>query len=168
MIWRLAAAVVLRLRALAWNIVYRSYRARYDIDPSFNFNGEGIQLFGDGTIELGSTSYIGSHSSIQAAAGQRVRIGRLCRISHNVRIYTSTSNADVSFLTDADRIESGSVTIGDGAWVGTNVYIGPGITIGNNAIVGANAVVSRDVPEGEIWGGVPARFIRRKQPGGVQ
>lgn len=165
MIWRFAAAVLLRLRAVLWSVVYRGYRARYTVDPSFDFNGEGIQLYGDGAIELGASSYIGTHSSIQAASGQRVRIGRRCRISHNVRIYTSTSNADVNFLTDSDRIESGSVTIGDGAWIGTNVYIAPGISIGTNAIVGANAVVSRDVPDDEIWGGVPARFIRRKQPG---
>lgn len=34
-----------------------------------------------------------------------------------------------------------------------------GVTIGPNAVVAAGAVVNRDVPEGTIAGGVPAKAI---------
>ena len=37
----------------------------------------------------------------------------------------------------------------------------PGVTIGNGSIIGAGAVVNRDVPDGEVWGGVPAHFITK-------
>ena len=37
-----------------------------------------------------------------------------------------------------------------------------GVNIGNGAVVAAGAVVTKDIPENEVWGGVPARFIRKR------
>lgn len=48
-----------------------------------------------------------------------------------------------------------------GASIGANSTIIPGITIGANAMIGAGSVVTKDVPEGELWLGNPARFIRK-------
>ena len=53
------------------------------------------------------------------------------------------------------------VTIGEGAWIGAGAVILPGTTIGRGAIIGANAVVTRSVGELEVWGGCPARFIKK-------
>lgn len=39
----------------------------------------------------------------------------------------------------------------------------PGVTIGEGAIIAAGAVVNKDVPAGELWGGVPARRIKPAQ-----
>lgn len=163
MIWRLLAALLLRVRSMAWRVIYRSYATRYRISPSFRFNGNCIQLYGRGDIELGDESYIGEHSTIQAATGHRVRIGRRCRLSHNVRIYTETSNADSDFRIDNGAVLGADVLIGDGVWIGANAFIGPGIVIGDNAVVGANSVVTHPIPASEIWGGVPARLIRHKR-----
>ena len=52
------------------------------------------------------------------------------------------------------------VQIGEDVWMGAHVVILPGVTIGKGAIIAAGSVVNRDVPEYEIWGGVPARFIK--------
>lgn len=52
------------------------------------------------------------------------------------------------------------VTIGDDVWIGGNVTILPGVTIGSNVVVAAGGVVSRDVPDGVVVGGVPARVLR--------
>lgn len=164
MIWRLVADALLRMRSAWWQLVYKGYRSQYDIDHDFRFNGAGIQLYGDGRIVLGKGSYLGELSTIQSASGLSVTVGRHCSISHNVRIYTATPVADADFRTGPAPSTQGAVTIDDGVWVGANVYIGPGITIGADAVVGANSVVTHSVPSSEIWGGVPARFIRCKGP----
>lgn len=44
-------------------------------------------------------------------------------------------------------------------FIGANCLILPGVKIGPNAIVAAGAVVSKDVPEGTIVGGCPAKVI---------
>lgn len=33
--------------------------------------------------------------------------------------------------------------------------------MGNNSIIAAGAVVVNDVPDNEVWGGVPARYIKK-------
>ena len=45
-----------------------------------------------------------------------------------------------------------------GCSIGANATIMPGITIGENAIVGAGSVVTKDVPEGVIVFGNPAKI----------
>jgi maltose O-acetyltransferase len=161
------ATRLLRLRMLYWKLVYRSYSGSYAVHPTFRFNGAAITLYGGGLIELGERSYIGELSTIQAGAGRTVRIGRCCRISHNVRIYTQTAGADSDFRSGDGELVEGDVSIGHGVWIGANVYVGPGISIGDDAVVGANSVVTHDVPAHEIWGGVPARLIRRKVRAGA-
>ena len=52
---------------------------------------------------------------------------------------------------------SGDVRIGEGTHVGTGATIIQGINIGKRCLIGAGAVVVRDVPDGSIVMGVPAR-----------
>lgn len=58
---------------------------------------------------------------------------------------------------------SKSVIIGNNVWIGAKATILLGITIGDNAIIGANSLVNKDVPEGAIVGGVPAKVIRMRE-----
>ncbi|RCS46354.1 acyltransferase [Bremerella cremea] len=50
--------------------------------------------------------------------------------------------------------------IGDNCFVGGRSMILPGLTIGNGCIVAAGAVVTKDVPDGSIVAGNPAKIIR--------
>lgn len=47
-----------------------------------------------------------------------------------------------------------------GASIGANATILCGITIGRRAMIGAGSVVTRDVPDGELWVGNPAKKLR--------
>jgi sugar O-acyltransferase (sialic acid O-acetyltransferase NeuD family) len=51
----------------------------------------------------------------------------------------------------------GDVRVGDYALVGAGAVILPGIVIGDGSVVGAGAVVTRDVHDGVVVKGVPAR-----------
>ncbi len=53
----------------------------------------------------------------------------------------------------------GCIEIMDNCFIGANTTIMPNVRIGPNAIVGAGSVVNKNIPEGEIWAGVPARRI---------
>ncbi len=54
---------------------------------------------------------------------------------------------------------SGEIEIFDNVFIGAKSTIMYGVKIGPNAIVAANSVVVKDVPEGVVVGGNPARII---------
>lgn len=53
----------------------------------------------------------------------------------------------------------GCIEIKDDCFIGANSTIMPNVKIGPKAIVAAGSMVTKDVPSGEIWGGVPAKCI---------
>lgn len=138
---------------------YKHYRRKYDIHPTFRFNGPGIQLYGDGKIAIGHGSYLGSMSSIQSVDGHTVEIGVKCSISHNVRIYTMNREPDQDMSSDDIKVRKGDVKIGDYCWIGVNVFIREGVVIGDNCVIGANSVVTCDLPSDTVCGGVPAKVL---------
>ena len=54
-----------------------------------------------------------------------------------------------------------SIHIEYGAFIGAGSIILKGVTIGRFSVLGAGSVVTKDVPPMEVWGGNPARFIRK-------
>lgn len=154
--------ILIQLEVTISNITYKKYRRNFNIAKSFRFNGKEIKLYGDGEFEFGDYTYIGSYSSWQSVKGCKIRIGKKCKISHNVRAYTQSAIADSDFSLDVIPQKKGNITIEDFAWIGANVLINPGITIGANSIIGANSVVTKDVLPFSIVGGVPAKLIRMK------
>lgn len=60
----------------------------------------------------------------------------------------------------ADRYRIGPVVIQRRATIGANCTLLPGVIVGEGATVSAMSLVNRDIPPGELWGGVPVRRIR--------
>jgi|GEM_PF-476671 acetyltransferase-like isoleucine patch superfamily enzyme len=162
---------------------YARYRERYDIHPEFQFNGPGITMYGDGTIDLGENSYIGRHSRIQAMDGQRVRIGANTAVSHFVFCYTRNWVADqdmrgpdadaadgagpadtlaLSTPKDALATTEGDTIVGNNCWIGASVFLTEGVSVGDNTVVGANAVVTDSLPPHCVAAGTPARVQKFK------
>lgn len=49
--------------------------------------------------------------------------------------------------------------IGDNVWM-PNAWVNPGVTVGNNVVVAAMSLVNKDLPDGCLAGGIPARILR--------
>jgi acetyltransferase-like isoleucine patch superfamily enzyme len=86
-------------------------------------------------------------------------------IGNNVQMATCTvfgHDGSVAMLNRAygtvlDSV--GPVRLKNNVFIGHNSIIMPNVTIGPNAIVAAGALVTRDVPEGKIVSGVPAKVV---------
>ncbi len=55
----------------------------------------------------------------------------------------------------------GAIIIKEGAFIGMNSIILPGVTIGKNCIIAAGSVVSKSTEDNTVYGGVPAKFIKK-------
>lgn len=114
---------------------------------------------GDGKIRIGDGCGL---SNCTLFACESIALGRQILIGGGVHIYDS----DFHWLDFERRMSEPSgatkpVVIKDGAFIGAHSIILKGVTIGEKSIIGAGSVVTKSVPDGEIWAGNPARFIRK-------
>ena len=96
-----------------------------------------------------------------------ITIGRNVGFGPNPTIITGNHRVDVPgrFYHDVTEKRPGDdlpVVIQDDVWCGANVTILKGVTVGYGAVLAAGSVVTKDVPPCEIWGGVPARFLKNR------
>jgi len=99
-------------------------------------------------------------------------IGQGCRISlkakldltnpQGVHIGDGTYLAfdSVIFTHDMSRALHIDTYVGRNCFIGARAMIMPGVKVGDHCIVGAGAVVTKDVPNGSIVAGNPAKIIR--------
>ena len=130
-------------------------------------------------IQVGNFTY--GHEAIQVMTwgeDARLVIGKFCSIAPNVRVFLGGNhNSDwvstypfghinQDFFGDerspGHPFTKGDVNIGNDVWIGYGATIMSGLSIGSGSIIAANSHVVKDVPEYEIWGGNPARFIRHR------
>jgi chloramphenicol O-acetyltransferase type B len=67
----------------------------------------------------------------------------------------------VSVPPKAHRLK-GDTIIGNDVWLGAESMIMPGVHIADGAVIAARAVVTKKVGPYEIWGGNPARLIKKR------
>jgi len=108
-----------------------------------------------GELEIGDGVFINYGSSI--SAHRSVRLGDRCLIGQ----YAIIMDCDYHAAGDPESHgEPRPVVIGPGAWLGARVTVLKGVTIGAGAVIAAGSVVVRDVPDGALAAGVPARVLR--------
>lgn len=90
----------------------------------------------------------------------QITIGDYVSFGHDCKLLTGTHDYTLKGKERQASIVANPITIKNGAWLASGVIVLGGVTIGENSVVGAGAVVIKDIPDNQLWGGVPARFIK--------
>lgn len=126
-----------------------------EVDDAFRVFPPFYTDFGK-NIHLGKNVFINYDCKFQDQGG--IYIGDDVLIGHNVVIATLNHEEDPE---KRGNICPLPVKIGNKVWIGSNATILPGVTIGDGAIIAAGAVVTKDVDEKTVFGGVPAKLIKK-------
>ena len=91
-----------------------------------------------------------------------INIGKNVQIAANVTILTHGYDWSVLKGVYGEVLGSaGEVVIGDNCFIGMNTTILKGVHIGKNCIIGANSLVNKDIPDGWVAAGNPAKPIMK-------
>lgn len=120
-------------------------------------------------VDCGANLMIGENVGISATAlvcHSSITIGNNVKIGGGVCIYDTDfhsldSQLRINPALDIINKLKEPVVIGDNAFIGAHSTILKGVNIGDNVIVGACSVVTKSIPANEIWGGNPAKFLKK-------
>ncbi|MBX2803287.1 MAG: acetyltransferase [Myxococcales bacterium] len=105
-------------------------------------------------IGSGTVVFAGVVVQPDAEVGANVILNTACSVDHDGRI------GDHAHLSPGVHL-GGTVTVGAGTHLGVGCSVIQGITVGHDSTVGAGSVVVRDLPDGIVAYGVPARVRRQ-------
>jgi acetyltransferase-like isoleucine patch superfamily enzyme len=133
----------------------------YAFNPVGNRNQSGFYILKGASLSIGNNVGISNsliHCKESITLEDNVMIGGGCHILDN----------DFHPLNYEKRIKGGNseakskpIVIRNGAFIGLNCILLKGTQIGEKSIVAGGSVVSGVIPKGEIWGGNPAKFIKK-------
>jgi sugar O-acyltransferase (sialic acid O-acetyltransferase NeuD family) len=106
--------------------------------------GEGCQVLANAAV------------AAQARLEEAVIVNTSASVDHECRIGRGAHIGPGAVL-------AGCVSVGEFSFIGTGAVVLPRIRIGKNVVIGAGAVVTRDVPDGMLSYGNPARIVRKNE-----
>jgi len=131
---------------VVWNFIW-IYLAKYC--PSLAVKRMLLRRTG---IKVGGAVSVGLAVVFDLFYPEEIHIGDNSIIGYNSVVLAH------EFMVDEWR--KGPVRIGKNVSIGANVTILPGVVIGDGATVSAMSLVNKDIPPGELWGGVPVRNLK--------
>ena len=97
------------------------------------------------------------------ACGLAIKVGGNAFLGSGCKIYDN----DFHSLKLGDRLSKPEVgvtkrpvNIGEGCFLGASVTVLKGVDLGDECVVGACSLVCKSIPNAEVWGGNPAKFIK--------
>jgi UDP-3-O-[3-hydroxymyristoyl] glucosamine N-acyltransferase len=119
-------------------------------------NGHYKKIPQNGTVIIGDDVELGANVTVDRAVFGATRIGRGtkidngCQIAHNVVIGQDCVIASHAAI-------AGSTSIGDRVRIGGVVAIRDNIKIGKDVTIAGRSAVTKDIPDGKVVSGFPAR-----------
>lgn len=135
-----------------------------DSDPTHNDAGIihpcTLSVTGNGRLYIGEGSGM---SGVQICCTKSITIGKKVWVGANVTIYDTDFHPIDPYerlILDSPAL-SADVIIDDCVWIGANAMILKGVHIGKGSVIAAGSIVTKDVPEFTVFGGNPAKLIRK-------
>ncbi len=167
-----------RIRCFAYRMLLKAAGARFSISSDVLITGFASVEVDDGVaigrgsmlyahdsdgIRLGNGASIGQGVILSSADGGRIDIGEHVLIGPRAVLIAANHHYERA---NTPIIRQGHVArpimVEPDVWIGANCVVVGGVKIGRGSVIGAGAVVTKDVPPMEVWGGVPAKFIKRR------
>jgi len=122
-----------------------------------------VKIEGGQGVNIGAYVHIASFVHVNIGGGQ-VDLGDGSAFASGAKILGGSNlpageSMSASAPPHMQVVERKRTVIGRNAFLGVNAVVMPGVTVGEGAVIGAGAVVTKDVPDYEIWAGVPAHKI---------
>lgn len=127
----------------------------YSIIRNDNIIGDNVRI--GSYTEIAHHCIISDYVSIHSGCfvSEYTQLKERCWIGPHVKLindkYPQTNNKNKA-----------APIIGKRSIIGANSVIMPGIEIGDDCLIGAGSVVSKNVPDGEVWVGNPAKFLKKR------
>lgn len=141
----------------------KGFICRSTINNSIGYGYSKIVVRPNAELSIGDFSGV---SNVLIHCYNHIKIGNYVNVGDGTIIYDTNFHSTnwqerVDRATDTSKAKTSPIHIGDYVFIGARCVIGKGVTIGDKSIVAAGSVVTRDIPAGEIWGGNPAKFIKK-------
>lgn len=167
-------ALVQKLRALKNFYFFRTLDIRLGHNV-FIRRGKGSHSFGKGLVVFDNAIFEVHSSSAVITTGDncffsygvvivctyKIQLGNNVWVGEYTSIRDATHTFSVDYLIGSKPDNQAPVIVGNNVWIGRGCLLLPGTVIEDNVIIAANSVVKGCCQQGSIYGGCPAKFIKR-------
>ena len=128
-----------------------------------NFGHNSFISATQGSIKIGDNFFANNNIHLNGDLGGDIIIGNDVLIGPNVVFRSSNHNwnlKEVPIREQGNKI--GDIIIENDVWIGANCVILPNVRIGEGAVIAAGSIVNKNIKPFSLYGGVPAKFIKKR------
>jgi putative colanic acid biosynthesis acetyltransferase WcaF len=138
----------------SWRVfIYKLFGAKIGVGVKISSSAK---LLYPWNIEIGDYCWIGDQVELYSV--DKIIIGNNVALAHNIFIATAAHDIYNSAF---DTIRK-AIIIEDEVWISSNVFINMGVVIHRGVVIGSGSVVTKDLPEGYVCVGNPAKPIKKR------
>ena len=166
--WSKKEAILIRIWEVVWNLLIRWLPKPFSVWYRFWLKLFGAKIYGKPFIAPTCRIYAPwlleiHHKACLATRSEVYNLGPIC-IKERVTIaqYTYLCNGTHDFESPILPLVVGNMVIEKDVFIGAKAIILPGLHIEEGCIIGAGSILTKDTEPFGIYGGNPAKFIKKR------